>query len=143
MYLHLGTLMRLPTLNPSHSFPARASRHEVFPTGCSKGAKFLPCHKTIDGQGVAHLYFEHLFLLFGIPKHIISDQDPRFTSHFAKAVCKVTGIQQNISTAFHPRTDGQTERMNRWIEDYLRQFVTGRQNDWSTCLPIAEFAHNS
>jgi hypothetical protein len=111
--------------------------------GCSKAAKFLPCNKTIDGQGVAQLYFEHLFPWFGIPKRIILDRDPRLTSHFAKAVCKVTGIQQNISTAFHPRTDGQTERMNRWIEDYLCQFVIGRQNNWSTLLPVAEFAHNS
>ena len=111
--------------------------------GCSKAAKFLPCNKTIDEQGVAHLYFKHLFPWFGIPKRIITDQDPRFTSHFAKAVCKATDIQQNISTVFHPRTDGQSEQMNRWIEDYLRQFVLGRQNNWSTLLPIAEFAHNS
>ena len=111
--------------------------------GCSKAVKFLPCNKTIDGQGVAQLYFRHLFPWFGIPKRIISDRDPRFTSNFAKAVCKATGIQQNISTAFHPRTDGQTERMNCWIEDYLRQFVIGRQNNWSALLPVAEFAHNS
>jgi hypothetical protein len=87
----------------------RSNRYDVILTivdqGCSKAAKFLPCNKTIDGQGVAQLYFEHLFPWFGIPKRIISDRDPRFTSHFAKAVCKATGIQQNISTAFHPRTD--------------------------------------
>jgi hypothetical protein len=111
--------------------------------GCSKAAKFIACNKTIDGQGVAHEYITHLFPWFGIPKCIISDCDPRFTSNFAKAICKSTGIQQNISTAFHPRTDGQTERMNRWIEDYLRQFVSGRQDNWSALLPIAEFAQNS
>jgi len=111
--------------------------------GCSKAAKFIPCNKTIDGEGVATLYFKHLFPWFGIPKRIISDRDPRFTSHFSKAICKATNIQQNISTAFHPRTDGQTERMNQWIETYLRGFVNGRQNNWSALLPIAEFAHNS
>jgi transposase InsO family protein len=111
--------------------------------GCSKSAKFIPCNKTIDGEGVATLYFKHLFPLFGIPQRIISDRDPRFTSHFSRAVCKATGIQQNLSTAFHPRTDGQTERMNQWIETYLRSFVNGRQNNWSALLPIAEFAHNS
>jgi hypothetical protein len=94
--------------------------------GCSKAAKFLPCNKTIDGKGVAQLYFENLFPWFGIPKRIISDRDPRFTSHFTKAVCKATGIQQNISIAYHPRTDGQTERMNQWVENYLHAFVTGR-----------------
>ena len=111
--------------------------------GCSKSAKFIPCNKTIDGEGVAKLYFKHLFPLFGIPKRIISDRDPRFTSHFSRAVCKATGIQQNLSTAFHPRTDGQTECMNQWIETYLRSFVNGRQDNWSALLPIAEFAHNS
>jgi hypothetical protein len=85
----------------------------------------------------------HLLPLFGIPKCIISDRDPRFTGHFAKAVCKATGIKQNLSTAFHPRTDGQSERMNLWIEVYLRNFINGRQNNWSELLPIAEFAHNS
>jgi hypothetical protein len=111
--------------------------------GCSKATKFLPCNKTIDGKGIAQLYFEHLFPWFSILKWIISDQDPRFTSHFTKAVCKVTGIQQNISTAYHPCTDGQTECMNQWVENYLCAFVTGRQNDWSKLLPMAEFAHNS
>jgi hypothetical protein len=111
--------------------------------GCSKSAKFIPCNKTIDGEGVATLYFRHIFPMFGIPKRIISDRDPRFTSHFSRAVCKATGIQQNLSTAFHPRTDGQSERMNQWIETYLRSFVNGRQDNWSTLLPIAEFAHNS
>ena len=111
--------------------------------GCSKAAKFIPINKTIDGEGVAAQYFKYLFPLFGIPKRIISDRDPRFTSHFSKAVCKATGIQQNLSTAFHPRTDGQTERMNQWVETYLRSFVNARQNNWSTLLPIAEFAHNS
>jgi hypothetical protein len=51
-------------------------------------------------------------------------------------------IHQNISSAFYPRTDGQSERMNQWIENYLREFVNGQQNNWSTLLPIAEFAHN-
>ena len=76
---------------------------------CSKAAKFIPCNKTVDRQGVARLYFRHLFPWFGIPKRIISDQDPRFTSHFSIAVCKATGIQQNISIAFHPHIDGQIE----------------------------------
>ena len=111
--------------------------------GCSKAAKFIPCRKTIDGLGIATLYFRHLFPIFGIPKRIISDRDVRFTSTFSKAVCDATGIYQNFSTAFHPRTDGQSERMNQWVETYLRNFVNGQQNNWSNLLPMAEFAHNS
>jgi hypothetical protein len=127
-------------LPPSKKYDAILT---IVDQGCSKAAKFLPCNKTIDGQGVAQLYLRHLFPWFGLPKRIITDRDPRFKSHFSTSICKAMHIQQNISTAFHPRTDGQTERMNRWIKDYLRQFVTGRQNNWSELLPIAEFAHNS
>ena len=111
--------------------------------GCSKMAKFIPYNKTIDGQNVAHLYFQHLFPWFRILKHIISDQGPCFTSHFSIAVCKATGIQQNINIAFHPCTNGQIEQMNLWVENYLKEFVSACQNDWSTFLPMVEFAHNS
>ena len=136
-YISMDLITDLP---PSNKYDAILT---IVDQGCSKAAKFLPCNKTIDGQGVAQLYFKHLFPWFGTPKRIISDRDPRFTSHFTKAICKALKVQQNLSTAFHPRTDGQTERMNQWIEGYLRQFVKGRQNNWSSLLPIAEFAHNS
>jgi len=70
--------------------------------GCSKAAKFIPCHKTIDGPGVANEYLKHLIPWFRVPKQIISDRDPRFTSNFVKTLCKNLGVQQNLSTAFHP-----------------------------------------
>jgi hypothetical protein len=111
--------------------------------GCSKAAKFLPCHKTIDRPGVAHEYLKHLVPWFGTPRHIISDRDPRFASNFSQTICKVLGIQQNLSTVFHPRTDGQTERMNAWVEQYLCLWTSGKQDNWAKLLPIAEFAHNS
>jgi len=136
-YVSMDLITDLPLSNKYDSILT------IVDQGCSKAAKFIPCNKTIDGQGVTSLYLQHLFPWFGIPKRIISDRDPRFTSHFVKAICSATNIQQNISTAFHPRTDGQTERMNLWIENYLKEFVNGRQNNWSTLLPIAEFAHNS
>ena len=136
-YVSMDLITDLPL---SHNYDAILT---IVDQGCSKAAKFLPCRKTIDGQGVATLYLRHLFPLFGVPKRIISDRDTRFTSHFSKAVCKATHIQQNFSTAFHPRTDGQSERMNQWIETYLRNFVNGRQDNWSDLLPIAEFTHNS
>src|SRR6266566_9212334 len=88
--------------------------------GCSKAAKFILCHKTINGPGVAHEYLKHLVPWFSVPGRIISDQDPRFASHFSKTLCTRLGVSQNLSTAFHPRTDGQTERMNAWVEQYLR-----------------------
>ena len=86
-YVSMDIITDLPPSNKYNSILT------IVDQGCSKAAKFLPCLKTIDGQGMAKFYFKYLFPLFGIPKQIISDQDPWFTSHFAKAVCKATGIQ--------------------------------------------------
>ena len=122
-YVSMDLIMDLPLSNKYDAI------FTIVDQGCSKAAKFIPCNKTIDGQGVARLYFQHLFPWFGILKHIISHRDPRFTSHFSTAVCKATDIQQNISTAFHPHTDGQTEQMNLWIENYLKEFTSAHQND--------------
>ena len=84
-----------------------------------------------------------MFPSYGLPTKLISDRDPRFASKFTRGLCQALGIQQNISTAYHPRTDGQSERSNQWLEQYLRFWVNERQNDWAQLLPIAEFAHNN
>jgi hypothetical protein len=94
---------------------------------CSRAAIFLPCATTITGQGIAQLYLEHVYQWFGLPTKVISDRDPRFTSHFGRALTQKLGTQQNLSSAFHPQTDGLSERKNQWVEQYLRLvgFVTG------------------
>ena len=96
----------------------------------------------INRTGVALEYLKHLVPWFGLPKQIILDHDPWFTSVFAKGMCKALKIQQNLSTAFHPHTDGQTEHINAWIEQYLRPWISGKPNIWSQLLPVAEFTHN-
>jgi len=65
------------------------------------------------------MYFTKVFPHYGIPKKIISDRDPQLTSQFAREICKELGVQQNISTAYHPQTDGQSERTNQTLETYL------------------------
>src|SRR6266404_2451577 len=77
--------------------------------GCTKMALFLPCSETITAEGVTRLYLHHIFKQFGLPQKIISDRDTHFTSKFAKELCRHLGISQNISTAYHPRMDGQSE----------------------------------
>ncbi len=111
--------------------------------GCTKMALFLPCSETITAEGIARLYLHHVFKQFGLPMKIISDHDTRFTSKFTKELCRQLGIAQNISMAYHPRTDGQSECTNQWLEQYLRFWTNHKQNNWMTYLPVAEFVHNT
>src|SRR5258707_13052531 len=74
---------------------------------------------------------------------VITDRDPRFTSHFGKALAARLNIHQNLSTAFHPQTDGLSERKNQWVEQYLRLATSSQPEDWSTWLPIATAVHNN
>jgi hypothetical protein len=111
--------------------------------GCSKAAKFILCTTVITGQEVATLYLQHLVPWFGIPRKIISDRDPRFVSKFTTELCRLLKIQQNVSTAFHPRTDSASERANQWLEQYLRIWTADDQTTWAQFLSLAEFVHNS
>ena len=110
---------------------------------CSKAALFILCKETITAEGVVALYMQHVYKQYGVPKKIISDRDMRFTSKFAKGLCESLQIHQNISMAYHPRTDGQSECTNQWLEQYLGFWCDERQDDWHFWLPMAEFMHNS
>ncbi len=94
-------------------------------------------------EETAGLIVRHIFPRFGLPQRFISDRDPRFASKFIQGLCKSTGTTQNISTAYHPRTDGQSECTNQWLEQYLRFWVNERQDNWHSYLPLAEFTHNN
>jgi hypothetical protein len=110
---------------------------------CSKAVIFLPCTKEISTEEVIDLYAKHVFPHYSIPRWIISDRDPRFVSNLAQGICKKLGISQNISTAYHPQIDGQSERANQRVEQYLHIYTNDYQNNWSSILPIAQFVHNT
>ena len=97
----------------------------------------------ISGPGIAQLYLDYVYRWFGLPTKIISDRDPHFTSHFGKAITKKLGIEQNLSTAFHPQTDGLSERKNQWIKQYLHTIVTSHPEDWSHWVAVASAVHNN
>jgi hypothetical protein len=109
----------------------------------SKIRHFIPCHTTIDAIGLAKLFLQELVRLHGLPKTIVSDRGPQFASTFSGQICNRLWIDRRISTAFHPQTDGQTERMNAGMEQYLRVFVNHQQDDWVQWLPLPEFAANN
>ena len=76
---------------------------------CSKAMLCYPCKEAMGTEELAKLYFTNVFPHYGIPSKIISDRDPRLTSQITKFICKEANIEQNISTAYHPQTDGQSE----------------------------------
>jgi transposase InsO family protein len=85
----------------------------------TKATVFIPCHKTIDALNAAQLYTKHIFPYYRAPRKIISDRDPHFTARLARELCRLLDIKQNISTAYHPQTDGQSEWLNQWLEQYV------------------------
>jgi hypothetical protein len=111
--------------------------------GLTKGVILIPCSKTIDAAGVAHLFFEHVFRRFGLHDSVISDRGPQFASAFARELARLLQYDMRLSTAYHPQTDGQTERTNQEVETYLRIFCTNNLQKWVDLLPTAEFHHNS
>ena len=109
----------------------------------TKWAYFIPTQTTVDAKGTAVLFHDVVFSRHGMPKRLISDRDPRFTGHFWRAFFEVMGTTLAMSTAYHPQTDGQTERVNRVMEEALRSFVGANQLDWDRCLPSLQFAYNT
>ena len=109
----------------------------------TKMCHFVATSSTATAEQTALLYLNHVWKLHGVPKVIVSDRDPLFTSQFTRALCKSIGSQQRLSTAYHPQTDGQTERVNRVLEDMLRMYVNRSQTDWDEKLACAEFAVNN
>ncbi|THH01490.1 hypothetical protein EW145_g6904 [Phellinidium pouzarii] len=108
----------------------------------SKGIVLCPCNKTIDALGTALLYHQNVYRRFGLPKRIISNRGPQFASHVFQTLCSCLGIKSKLSTAYHPQTDGQTERANQEIEAYLRIYCSTAPNTWTESIPDLEFSHN-
>ncbi|KAJ9516908.1 hypothetical protein QJQ45_027301 [Haematococcus lacustris] len=115
----------------------------VFVDKLTKMIHAVPTTTSITAPALARLFFDNVFRLHGLPKVIVSDRDPRFTSAFWQELFRLTGTHLNMSTANHPQTDGQTERANRTLEDMLRNFVSPHHDDWDEHLTAAEFAYNA
>ena len=83
----------------------------------SKQRQFVPCMTTIDAQGLATLFIDNIFRLHGVPGSIVSDYGPQIAADFWRYLCTSLDIATQLSTAFHPQTDGQTERINAFMEE--------------------------
>jgi transposase InsO family protein len=109
----------------------------------SKEAHFIPCRKDITAEQLARLFLDQIYRLHGLPNSIISDRDKLFTSRFWTAFTELLEIKPKLSTAFHPESDGQTERTNATVEQYLRMNVDSLQDNWERYLSLAEVAYNN
>jgi hypothetical protein len=114
----------------------------VFVDRLSKMVRLAPCKKHMDAPDLATLFCEHVFRSHGVPSQFVSDRGSLFVSRFWQSFTKLLGVTTAMSSAYHPQTDGNTERVNRIMEDVLRHFVDASQTNWASLLPLVEFAIN-
>jgi transposase InsO family protein len=109
----------------------------------TKVALFIPVKTTYSGAKLAELYKSRIECLHGVPKKIVSDRGSQFTSKFWEKLHESMDTKLNFSSAYHPQTDGQTERTNQNLEDMLRAYVLKYGKSWDKSLPYAEFLYNN
>ena len=102
----------------------------------TKMTHFVPCNDTVTVEQTVDLFQRHTFSKYGIPEQLIADRGPQFSSKLFRALFKTLGIKPTMSTAYHPQTDGQTERMNQELEQTLRAFINFRQDNWEDILSM-------
>ena len=134
------------TMDMITALPTAASGHDsilVFVDRLTKMVHYVPCRKKMGAEETARLFKEHVFKYHGLPEAIIGDRDRRWNGSFWTSVFQSLGTKTRLSTAYHPQTDGQTERANRVLEETLRAFVHPHGDDWPDHLGNAEFAYNT
>ena len=109
----------------------------------TKSTHFPVMKMTFTLEEFCGLYIREIVRLHGVPVSIVSDRDPRFTAHFWKSFQKAMGTQLTMSTAFHPKTDGQSEKTIQVVEEMLRACVLDHKGSWEEYLPLMEFAYNN
>jgi IS30 family transposase len=109
----------------------------------SKYGIMIPCSSKVTAKDIAELFLEHVWKRHGFPEKTISDRGPVFNNKYIKALYQCLGIKAHFSSAYHPQTDGQMERMNPGIEQFLRAYAGMYQRDWVKWLPMVEFSYNN
>ena len=109
----------------------------------SKMTHFVATTEGASAEGLARLFWDNVWKLHRLPESVVSDRGPQFAVELTKELNRMLGIKTKLSTAFHPQTDGQTERMNQELEQYLQFFIEHRQKDWPEWMAAVEFAINN
>ena len=126
-------------------FPPSKGYTRLLVVSChlSSYVRLIPCHVTDSAEDTAKLMYEHWYWFFGIPEWIVSDRDRLFISKFWKALHHLLGTKLQMSTSFHPQTDGKSERANKMVTQLLRAVVDRSQHDWANRLTAVEYAMNT
>ena len=138
MWLHLivDFIMKLPVVAGKDAILVVCDR-------LSKMTHFVATTEETSAEELARLFRNNMWKLHELPESVVSNRGPQFVAELTKELNRMLGIKTKLSTVFHPQTDGQTERMNQELEQYLRFFIEHRQKDWPEWLAAAEFAINN
>ena len=109
----------------------------------TKQAHFMPITNEFSAKDLAQLMYDRIYPQHGLPLQIISDRGTQFAAQLFQQWCELLGIESAMTTAYHPQADGQTERVNQILEQYLRCYVDYNLYNWSRLLSTAEFAYNN
>jgi len=104
---------------------------------------FIPTTEKMLAEGLARLFRDNMWKLHRLPESIVSDRGPQFIAGIMQELNRMLGIESKLSMAFHPQTNGKTERVNQELEQYLRMFIDHRQEQWPDWLGMAEFVYNN
>ena len=136
MHIMVDFIMKLPIVAGKNTILVVYNR-------LSKMTHFVATTEGTLVEGLARLFRDNVWRLYGLPESVVSDRGPQFAAELTRELNRMLEIETKLSTAFHPHTDRQTEQMNQELEQYLRFFVDHRQKDWPEWLVSAEFAVNN
>ena len=111
--------------------------------GNTKGAILIPIMKTLMQEGAGQLLLDNLYKRFGLPDKMLLDRGPQFAAMAFRELLKLLGIKLNLTTAYHPQTDGATEQVNQEKEAYLLIYCLAHPTEWKNSLSTLEFTHNN
>jgi transposase InsO family protein len=109
----------------------------------TKAMHFIPMKATHKATNIVEIYMKEFVRIHGVPKEIVSERDPKFTSNFWKGLFKGFGTNLNLSTTYHPESNGKIERKNRVIENMLRMYVMDHPSKWEYYIHLVEFSYNN
>ena len=104
---------------------------------------FAPTTSSVTSEDFASLFTKYVYARHGIPDTLTTDCGTQFTAQFWSTLAELLNLESNLSTAYHPQTDGQTEIVNQWLDQYIRLYCDYSQDDWNSLLPVAELCYNN